>query len=284
LQAVEERLKSIQETPPGLQQRSPGQRDTETPSLSEQHPYDFQPTDTTSSLVGNGPQDRQIISPGIEEDVVDGMGAIVLTDDEEEIGFFGQFPLHTFVVYSQSNFSLAGASSNIALFKRITQAVAQALSSTAPSLNNFRTTHQLIHPSTGIPSPAVSKRDGKRNEDCRVNLYKVPAFSEGVALIRQFFATVGMMLPCFYEEHFLESYKQAVQNEFSGVRRPWLAILNTMFAFSTTTSSTSSPTQKTADESDKYYQRALGLATQDMLSNSSLETGMTQTTSYIFNI
>lgn len=73
----------------------------------------------------------------------------------------------------------------------------------------------------------------------------------------------------------MDSYKHAVQNEFSGVRRSWLAILNMMFAFSTTVSSTSSPMQKNADESDTYYQRALGLATEDVFNSSSLETGMT---------
>ena len=171
--------------------------------------------------------------------------------------------------------SLAGASSNITLFKRITQAVAQTASSTALNLNDFQKTHQLGLPRTGVPSPAASRLHVKADEDHRVNLYRVPAFSEGVALIRQFFATVGMMLPCFYEDRVMDSYKHAVQNEFSGVRRSWLAILNMMFAFSTTVSSTSSPMQKNADESDTYYQRALGLATEDVFNSSSLETGMT---------
>jgi hypothetical protein len=85
-----------------------------------------------------------------------------------------------------------------------------------------------------------------------------------------------MMMPCFYENDFQDSYKQAVENRFRGIRRPWLAILNMMFAFATTVSSTSSPVQEFADESDTYYQRALGLATQDMLNNSNLENGMTQ--------
>ncbi|KFY82436.1 hypothetical protein V500_10548 [Pseudogymnoascus sp. VKM F-4518 (FW-2643)] len=247
LQAVEEMLKSFQETYPRLQEPSPGQHDAKTRRLSVQHASDSQ--SATSTLIGNGPNDRQTVPFAIEEDAVDGMGAIVLTDDEEEIGFFG-------------------ASSNIALVKRITQVVAQTVNSTALNVNDFQTTH----PRTPIPSPAVSKRHEKHNEDCRVNLYKVPAFAEGVALIRQFFATVGMMLPCFYEDHFLESYEQAAQNAFGGIRRPWLAILNMMFAFSTTVSTTSLPMKKFADESDTYYQRALGLATQDVLNSSSLET------------
>lgn len=129
---------------------------------------------------------------------------------------------------------------------------------------------------TDIPSPPVSNKPGKRGEGFRVNLYGVPAVSKAMALIRQYFATVGMMMPCIYEDSFLESYKQAVETGFRGVRRTWLAILNMMFAFSTTVSSTSSPLQKIADESDTYYQRALGLATYDVLDCSSLETGMMQ--------
>lgn len=91
LQAVEEKLKLFQETSGVVQRRSPGQHVTETPGISEQHPYDFHPPGTESALAGNRLQDTQMIPPGIEEDIVDGMGAIVLTDDKEEIGFFGQF-------------------------------------------------------------------------------------------------------------------------------------------------------------------------------------------------
>ena len=115
-----------------------------------------------------------------------------------------------------------------------------------------------------------------RGDGFRVNLYAVPAVSKAMPLIQLFFATVGMMLPCIYEDPFMKSYRQAVETGFSGVRRPWLAILNMMFAFSTTVASPLSPLQNLADESDTYYQRALGLATQDVLDCSSLENGMTQ--------
>jgi hypothetical protein len=89
---VEEKLKLFQETAPMTQGRSHGQRENENSRFSEQTPGNFQPADTTSSLAGDAPQNRQITSPEIEEDAVDGMGAVVLSDDEEEIGFFGKFP------------------------------------------------------------------------------------------------------------------------------------------------------------------------------------------------
>jgi hypothetical protein len=50
---------------------------------------------------------------------------------------------------------------------------------------------------------------------------------------------MGLLFPYIYPPVFLETYHQMVQENFTGVRRTWLGLLNMILAMSTITDVTS---------------------------------------------
>lgn len=108
-----------------------------------------------------------------------------------------------------------------------------------------------------------------------LNLNQLPDLSEGTALIRQYFGTVGLMLPCFHEPQIMESFQRARLFGTNTISRTSLAILNVMFALGNAVASTSSPPYNSSDmgESNIYYRRAIALMG-DAIGPSRFERGM----------
>ena len=120
-------------------------------------------------------------------------------------------------------------------------------------------------------SPSLSEPPSDQERHRKTNLFALPTDAE--MLIQEYFATVGLLLPCVHEDSFLALYKQARRTKYKGVRKSWLGLLNMIFALASNTMTATSPMQGVARMSETYYQRALGLATPDLLANTSLEIG-----------
>ena len=120
---------------------------------------------------------------------------------------------------------------------------------------------------------------GKTGEQCRVNIYALPPEGETRILIDGYFAESGVLFPYLHEQTFLETYEEMKRNNFSKIRRTWLGLLNMVLALATTTSFNK---EKRAEErfqqSDIFYQRAIGLCDKQILRGTSLEIGQSATT------
>ena len=192
------------------------------------------------------------------EDSTDGMGAVVFSA-EEDSGFFGP-------------------SSNIAFTRHISRAVAQLShlrqGNSAHDPQHLRVPSGLASVSRppsplGRGAPAITY---KVNDQRRVNIYALPPEDETRILIDGYFAESGVLFPYLHEQTFLETYEEMKRNNFSRIRRTWLGLLNMVLALATTTSFNK---EKRAEErfqqSDIFYQRALGLCDKQILRGTSLE-------------
>lgn len=103
--------------------------------------------------------------------------------------------------------------------------------------------------------------------------YDIPPDTEATELIQEYFATVGLFLPCIHEDSFILAYKEARQRGFKNVRRSWLALLYMVFAVVHHTRTATSPVNAAAKESETYYRRALAVAMPEAVTDASLEIG-----------
>ncbi len=192
------------------------------------------------------------------EDSTDGMGAVVFSA-EEHSGFFGP-------------------SSNIAFTRHISRAVAQ-LSHLRQGNSAHDTQHIRVQSglaSVSRPSSPLGRGTAisasKTGDQRRVNIYALPPEDETRILIDGYFAESGVLFPYMHEQTFLETYEEMKRNNFSRIRRTWLGLLNMVLALATTTNFNK---EKRAEErfqqSDVFYQRALGLCDKQILRGTSLE-------------
>ncbi len=125
----------------------------------------------------------------------------------------------------------------------------------------------------GSPAGRVLSRKNGIDKD-KVNIYALPKDSQTRELLDHYFSTTGLLFPYLYEQTFRETYENMRQRQFSKVRRTWLGLLNIVLALSTSTRYNSDTNaMKRVEESNVYYQRALGLCEKQMLQASSLESG-----------
>jgi hypothetical protein len=109
----------------------------------------------------------------------------------------------------------------------------------------------------------------------KVNIYALPQESQTRELLNHYFSTTGLLFPYLHEQTFWETYEDMRRNEFTKVRRTWLGLLNIVLALATSTRvKCDTNAERRIQESDVYYQRALGLCEKQMLRASSLEAGM----------
>lgn len=119
---------------------------------------------------------------------------------------------------------------------------------------------------TGTPS--VGTQQG-----VRVEPFTLPPEYEAQHLLRLYFTTVNLMVPCIHEESFRATYRKARSDSPQAVPRSWLGILNMLFAIATNVLTPTSPTRERATRSDMYFERAVELVRPDMLRRFSLEMG-----------
>ena len=106
-----------------------------------------------------------------------------------------------------------------------------------------------------------------------VDPFALPPHNEAEHLLRLYYITVNLMVPCIHEESFRAAYRRVRTDGPRAARRPWLGILNMMFAIATNVLTPTSPPQERATRSDMYFERAVELVRPDMLRRFSLEMG-----------
>lgn len=122
--------------------------------------------------------------------------------------------------------------------------------------------------------PIHADDPGTREERKPVEPFALPPPNEADHLLRVYFATVNLMVPCIHEESFRAQYKRARSHGPRMVPIPWLGILNIVCALATNVLTPTSPSIERATRSDMYFERAMELARPDMLRRFSQELGM----------
>lgn len=215
----------------------------------------------------------------LSENSIDGMGAINFTD-EEDCGFFGMhshiFDNVLWQVLDLTNGKILGPSSNIALLRHISQAIARGSTHGARSLSVLSPNHTgggMLNVSRSRPSPDESggKMQASKNG---INVFALPSEERTWSLIQAYFEKTGQLLPFIHEASFCETYFRMREDNFKRVRRTWLGLLNVVLAIATSLHTESDlPAGKRIQESDIYFQRANGLCDKDSKRNASLEMG-----------
>lgn len=116
--------------------------------------------------------------------------------------------------------------------------------------------------------------DNNRPHRGRVNIYALPPEARTWSLIKEYFQKTGQLLPFVHEETFCATVLEMKSNNFTKVRRTWLGLLNIILAIATTLHvDFSISSEQRIEESDVYYQRAVGLCDKEPRRNASVELG-----------
>lgn len=101
--------------------------------------------------------------------------------------------------------------------------------------------------------------------------YALPPPDEAEHLLRLYFITVNLMLPCIHEDSFRTMYRRAATDSSRAVSRQWLGLLNMVFAIANNVQTPTSPSIERATLSDLFFERAMELVRPSMLGRVSLE-------------
>jgi hypothetical protein len=124
------------------------------------------------------------------------------------------------------------------------------------------------------PSPRPIRQGKDEGSGNQVNLYALPHDSQIMDLIRRYFNDTGYLFPYLHEETFLRTYMEFRGQAQPKVRRTWLGLLNMLLAIATSTKVDGDlDAAGRSEESNIYYQRALGLCQKQIMRGTSLEVG-----------
>lgn len=124
------------------------------------------------------------------------------------------------------------------------------------------------------PSPIATRQRKYEGSDKEVNLYALPDDSQVMDLIRRYFNDTGYLFPYIHEATFLRTYLEFRGQAEHKVRRTWLGLLNMVLAMATNTKVDGNlDAARRSEESNIYYQRALGLCQKQIMRGTSLEVG-----------
>ncbi|KAL4763647.1 putative C6 transcription factor [Aspergillus foveolatus] len=192
-----------------------------------------------------------------QDDGVDGMGAVPLKDGGEKEEYFGM-------------------SSNVVFLRFIMETMKQENPQIAPPTSTMAAPPDLGQTGNGSidefderRAATTSARRGRR--PTTRSLFTLPPQREGDALLRLYFTTVNLMIPCVHEDSFRDTYAKMQRNGLGSTGRPWLSILSVIFAIATNVAAAISPTNERATKSNMYFEQALELVKWDMLGRPSLE-------------
>ncbi|SPO07004.1 uncharacterized protein DNG_09698 [Cephalotrichum gorgonifer] len=193
------------------------------------------------------------------DDEVDGMGSVALTDGGDEHEYFGP-------------------SSNLAFLSVVVRAIGNPVNADdriPPSATGGHI-DDVDEPSSVSflrrPASNASTPFDEGTQRRAVQPFSLPPEREAEHLLRVYFTTVNLMIPCIHEESFRTTYKKVRSHGPSAVRRPWLGILNMLFALATNVLTPTSPLPERATRSKAYFEIALELVRPEMLRRFSLET------------
>lgn len=157
----------------------------------------------------------------------------------------------------------------------------------------FRNSDSAINPSTGIGQPRGNDSDARftrppittplseGRQQAHEDPLKLPSAEEAERLLRFYFTTVNLMIPCIHEGSFRETYSRMQSHGLSSVSRSWLGILNVILAIATNVLSPTSPTCERAAKSNIYFEQALHLTRPSVFGRISLEIGMAHSQIYL---
>lgn len=247
-------------------------------------------TTSTPGQVGLQSQTTDILERSLDrDDVVDGMGSVALTDEGDEREYFGKPPSNSLsqralLFESKLIISLLyyekGTSSNIAFLSFVVRAVGKPVNAEdhiLPSATDVPIEHVDDLSCSSFLRRPISNTDNLFEEGVQRNAvqpFALPAQNEAEHLLRLYFTTVNLMVPCIHEESFRATHRMVRSHGPNAVRRPWLGILNMIFAIATNVLTPTSPLLERATQSKMYFERAVELMRPDMLRRLSLDMGM----------
>ena len=158
------------------------------------------------------------------------------------------------------------------------QQIADALSRITGNSCRNRTVlvrqEDFLHNPCGTPVCAPLGESVPNRGQCDV--FALPSEGQINKMLRWYFSTANLFVPCLNEEVFLETYKQGRRHSPRKFSKTWLATLNLIFAIAITTSSHgTSPSEDQANIAETYYQRALALCMPLIIKGTSHEIGRT---------
>lgn len=103
------------------------------------------------------------------------------------------------------------------------------------------------------------------------DIYSLPPEAEILQLVKKYFHGLGTLYPYIYEESFMVTYSLMAKNNFSKVRRTWLALLNMVLAVASL-GSVPDP-GGTANDAAIFHRRALSLCRNDLTRGTTIEIG-----------
>lgn len=230
----DERLKAIEDTIHMLLQRDKAQVEKDCLQRNEKESQHNVPTVDSDGM--SLAEEVSIFED--EHGAVDGMAT---TSDPEEVGV-----------------AFFGPSSNIAFIREISSATKVRLKTLGATggaeideENEAESRHPLL---SRAPSPQPPKIEGSKTP---VNVGILPPTGHAIRLIKLFFKDTGLMFPYVYEQYVIRSYHAARGRNFTGVSRPFLALLNVIFAFSTyITGKPGDVATGCANDAQVFYSRA----------------------------
>lgn len=172
-----------------------------------------------------------------------------------------------------------GASSNLAFLKVIVRAIGNPVNTEDHLLSRSAADVpvDLLDDVSGafLRRPAdADNRAPEGPQKATVEPFALPSPNEAEHLLRLYFITVNLMVPCIHEESFRAVYRRLRSDGPRAVRSPWLGILNMLFAIATNVSTPTSPPPERAARSNMYFERAVKLVQPGMWRAPSLEMGM----------
>lgn len=126
------------------------------------------------------------------------------------------------------------------------------------------------------PTPSPRPATNSRSQSQKDTLYSLPPANVCRGLIERYFSNTGLLFPYIHKESFNESYEKLEAGKFRQARRTWLGVLNMILAMASTTAvheNNIKGAKQRMQESEVFYQRALGICQSQMLRGTSLETG-----------
>lgn len=135
--------------------------------------------------------------------------------------------------------------------------------------------HSHVLPVSRPPTPVPSQVQSSGPYGPSLNPFDLPSPEETLRLVQQYFLNTGLLFPYIHRDSFLKTYHELAANNFKGVRRSWLGMLNMIMALSINTCYPSDLSQQQRRaESNVYYLRATALCEKQIRFGASLEIGM----------
>ncbi|KAK9799127.1 putative Transcription factor domain-containing protein [Seiridium cardinale] len=203
---------------------------------------------------------NELDETGVSPDATDGVGTIEFTDEKDSAYF--------------------GRSSNIAFMRNIRRALGCVLknrrdpSSLAriTSRSSPQVTLQVSRPES--PRSRYQERSTSRHSD--QGSLGLPPTAETKALVKEFFASTGVLFPYIHQASFLKTFEQVSSSNFSTLRRSWLGLLYIILAMATMTGSNlCADSTERAARAEVFFSRSEKLSIALLMSGPTVETVQT---------